>query len=273
MDVSENTDSITRQLSGFGLSIDEIRIYLQLRKKGISSVLAISRAISIPRTRVYRNLDGLIERGLVNTVVGEHGALFEGVDPEHLDELIRKQELELESVKESVPSLIVSIQELSKVNPASSKTLSYLGEEGLKQITWNSLKAKNELLIFEIESMATFLNYGYSEKVRREFVDRKVKVRELTNCIELDGWTDVTEFATKHWQCRYIDPAILKMDVEILIYNDVYAAYSYRDRGLYGVEIYNQMMADMQKQVFNFMWEHAKPMRLVNDHGAAKVAT
>lgn len=143
-----------------------------------------------------------------------------------------------------------------------SRVVNYSGIDGLKQVTVNSLKAKGELLLFEIENMGSFLNVGLSEEVRKGFIKNKIHVKELMNQSNQPAWTNVEEFVTKFWDCRYIDPSILKMDVELLIYNDVVAIYNYKDKNIFCVEIYNQKLANMQRQIFNFMWHYAQKLEV-----------
>lgn len=50
----------------------------------------------------------------------------------------------------------------------------------------------------------------------------------------------------------------VKINQNIDIYNDI-VAYSYWDKGeMFGVEIQNQRVADMQKQVHDVLWKMSK---------------
>ncbi len=147
-------------------------------------------------------------------------------------------------------------------NDSKTKVINYKGQEGLEQVTLNSTKAKGEILLFEIENMSSFLNYGFCEDVRKTFVKNKIHIRELTNQSIQESWTKIEEFVNDYWTCRYIDPNILKMNIEVLIYNDVVAFYNYKDGDIFCVEIYNQKLADMQKQIFDFMWHYGKEVKV-----------
>ncbi|KKU56858.1 hypothetical protein A3H89_05520 [Candidatus Amesbacteria bacterium RIFCSPLOWO2_02_FULL_48_11] len=164
-------------------------------------------------------------------------------------------------IKNILPDLL---NEYSDLIPADSKStvLNYSGQDGLKQVTLNSLTAKNELVIFEIGTMSSFLDYDFSEKVRKIFVDKKIKVREITNHDSQDPWTQVEEFVKKFWDCRYINPQTLKIDIETLVYNDTVALYSYKNGHIFCVEIRNPNLAKMQKQMFDFVWSQAKKLKI-----------
>ncbi len=271
--MSNQTDRLVSLLEPFGLSTDESRVYLSLLEKSALTALQISRDLHIGRTKVYRVLDKLEDLGLAIEKKGDRGARFEATTPKQLELLIKKKEGEVGKLKESLPVVLEELSSVEVSGDETSKVLYYEGQEGLEQVTWNSLKAEDELRIFEIKDMSAFLDYGFTEKVREEFVWRDVHVRELTNQKELDSWTNVQEFVDKYWQCRYIDPKELEMRFELLVYNDVYTMYSFEGRDIFCVEIYNQNLAQMQKQLFDFMWLHARKMERIGGGGAMKVVS
>ena len=72
-------------------------------------------------------------------------------------------------------------------------------------------------------------------------------------------------------QYRYIDPKKLTIEFEVLIYNNVYATYTYHNDAIFAVEIYNSQLAAMQKQLFDFVWNQAQPMRFIDARGATEL--
>jgi len=47
--------------------------------------------------------------------------------------------------------------------------------------------------------------------------------------------------------------------------------YTYEKKDIFCVEIYNKDLADMQKQLFDFLWEKAIPMRIIDIHGEVEI--
>ena len=84
-------------------------------------------------------------------------------------------------------------------------------------------------------------------------------------------FTDVKELIEKYDKFRYVSPTDLKINFEVLIYNDVYATYTYKGDEIFCVEIYNPQLAEMQKQLFDFIWSGAKKMQFVDERGGAEV--
>lgn len=267
--MSEKVDT-TNLLKPFGLSEEETRIYLHLLAKGTRSALELSRELKMARTNVYRYLEKLVEKGLVQQKLTKQGKSFRASSYKQLEMLIIEKEQEVNFLRKVSPVVFQELASLQRGREEKTKILYYEGWDGLKQITWNSTEAKDELFIFEIKDMSAFLDYGIAEEVRKEFVRNKVFIKELTNLRKVPAWTKVEELVERYWQVRYVDPRELKMKFELLIYNNVYAIYGFEGDDIFGIEIYNDKLVSMQKQLFRFMWGKAKPMK-IGKGGAAEV--
>ena len=269
--MSEKADRLAESLEVFGLSRVEAAVYLALRVQGEMTALKLSRQLKLARTRVYRVLNRLLELGLVMQKLGGRGYKFVASDTAGFELLVKKRELELVRMRQAVAVVDELVLQLTDGEERKKSEIRYFtGVEGLKQVTWNSVKAE-ELLIIEMEDMSALMDYSFAEKVRQEFVKRQVKIRELTNQRRLAGWTKVAELVAKHWQCRYISPKQLKVEYEMLIYNSVVVMYTLRQDEPFILEIHNPHVAAMQRQLFEFVWSQAERMRVINEEGAAEV--
>ena len=95
-----------------------------------------------------------------------------------------------------------------------------------------------------------------AEDIRREFVKRNIKVRQLTNHPYHEPYTQVKDFHEKVMNIRYINPKKLQIKVETLIYNDIVALYEPKEKG-FCIEIKSIELADQQRQLFEFIWNQA----------------
>lgn len=270
--MSEKTDNTITLLTQFGVTDSEATIYLEILSGRGDTALSISRSTKLARTKVYRILDNLLAKKLIVTRVGERGMRFVATPPSQLDFLISDREYELSTLKQSLPLLQSSLTQLSSsMWPAKSQVLYYNGLEGLKQVTYNSLKAKEELLTYELSTMNAFLNEKEAEALRERFVANKIHIRTLTNATKIGGYTDVTELVEKYWDIRHLTPDEKPFQFEILIYNDVYCMYRYVGDEIFCVEIYSQEHADMQRQLFEHIWGSAQKFKILDSHGAAEL--
>lgn len=271
--MSDQTDILSRTLTRLGLSPEEVAIYLHLLEKGTKSALEISRELHFARTRVYRLLDKLEAHGLVIQKFAELGLKFTASPYQQLELLLTQRQSELDSLKVSMPSIFTQLSALRRRGQAESRVFYHHGIDGLKHVTWNSLRAHGELRIYEVAtSMTAFLPQEFSERVREELVAHKIHTLQLTNISHMEPWTKVTENVLHYWTPRYIAPKELTIKSEIVIYNDVTALYHYLDRDIFCVEIENADLSTMQRQMFDFIWSHAKPMEKIGVHGEAKVS-
>ncbi len=269
-----NTDDsikIYSELEKFGLNQEESDVLIFLMKHGKASVLNISKELNKPRTTTYNLLEKLRDMKLIIEVLDPRGKRYEANKISQLDLIIKQKESDIDLLKQSAETIKDFFTQASPSDIIKTKFIPYKGLEGLRQITWNSSKAKNELRILENSTMDEFLNFGFSEKARSEFLRNKVYVKEICNDKVMPEWTDVTEFVTDFWEPRYIPKEIFNIDFEILIYNDVYSIYNHKNNDIIGIEIYNQTLADMQRQLFDFLWSQSKPMKKVNHNGKATI--
>lgn len=270
--MSGSADNIRQLLSPFGLSIEESDIYLQLLEKGFLSALKISHETGLARTKVYRVLDKLIEKRLVEQKLDGSGMRFGATDPGKFKQLVTEKEHAVASLKESLPDLLTKLEAIAARKSNDTKVLYYKGVEGLKQITYNSTRAKDTLRIYETSNdMSDFLPQDFSEEMRRLFVRNKVHIQQLTWNKYTSNYTEVSEMVTDFHETRYLGPESLKMKSEVLIYNDVYVMYNPVGPDLFGVEIYNADLANMQRQLFDMTWAGAKKMKKIDQRGAVSL--
>lgn len=262
---------IIDQLKQFGLGEDEARVYLYILQNGFQTALNISRSLHIGRTKVYRILDDLKDLGLVNHKLTSRGLEFGSLSYRQLEFLLIEREKELQTLKQKTPILFEQLEKLVPLGNDPSQVLYYSGCEGLEQVTYNSTKAQEVLRIYEVdESMDAFVDHKTSETMRRLFVQNNIHIRQLTNKKHIKGHTDVKEII-KLWEVRHLPEKQLKISFEVMIYNDVYVIYSFHNKDIFCVEIYNQQLAQMQKELFDFVWVHSKKMVKVGERGEARV--
>jgi sugar-specific transcriptional regulator TrmB len=256
-------------LERFNLTSEEIDLYIQLLSQGPKTTVEISNSTTLSRTTVYRIIESLQIKGLMKEQISENGRKFEASSPDTLKMKLIEKELSLKSLEDSLPEIYEMLSAITKENISKSTIKYYRGIEGLKQVTWNSTKAKDEFRIYEINKMISFLDEDFHTEVIDEFVKNKIVDFQLTNFKEYNEYTENEEFVKKYWQLRYIDKNEINIDFETLIYNDVYTIYEYKNDDVFCVEIYSEKLAEMQKDIFNFVWKFAQPMKIIDLKGKA----
>lgn len=268
--MSEQTDTYTILLEPYGFSADEALVYLDLLANGMSSALTISRRTEISRTKVYRILDALLSKEMVIQTFDDRGFKFTASTPEKLQQLLESREGELASLKQGLPQVMETLERLSGYTQMGSKVLYYSGNKGLERVNFNMLRAEGELLSFEIETANAFLDTQKAEYMRRRIVEEGIHVRTITNAEHLAPHTKVKKLVTDFLDIRYIPQEDFPIKLEMFIYNDVYLIYNYTDNDVFCIEIYNQNLADMQRQLFEYLWKRAHKMEKIGEEGEVR---
>jgi len=169
----------------FGLSRNEIRIYIYLARSGIRKAREISDALSLHRTETYKLLRDLEKRGLVSSVLEKPLKFTATPFEETIDTLIEAKKLKIQQLERRKKNLIdiwFSIPQ-QKVEPQNREVFQIL--EGEEQIILKANeileKTKEEIYVLAPDLDLLRLYYsGFTDKLEK-FSRKNIKVRLLTN--------------------------------------------------------------------------------------------
>lgn len=264
MELKEKT--ISEFLFNLGLGQKEVRIYLVLLKHGSLTTLKLSRLTKLPRTSVYRLLERLKNIGVVEEVIDQKKTKAKAVDIDRLKILLQQKELEVEQLKNLFPQVASFLSKYQMIHQEETKVLFYRGREGVRQMAWNVLSLKDKFQGYTYRRFEEIVGEDFCREWGIEFLKRGLFGRDVYSDEYLKSKkaikTSVLEklFAGKKcWQSRYIPAKILNIDHQLDIYNDVVSFYNWHKGEIFGVEIYNEKIAKLQKQIFEIIWKMAKP--------------
>lgn len=259
MFVYMNKQIFIRRLNDFGLNESEAKIYLRLLEIGPQKPLELSRDININRSKIYRYIDRLIAKKLIEISNIERGKRLKASPPQNLELLIHEKEQEVKLQKENLPDILKDLTNLSTSPQKGIEIKHYHGTDGLKQMLWNHLSAKKEILVFGYENRNNIAGKSFAEMIRFEQVQRKITKIEIENATDQgDYWyTNVPNWG-KYYKSRYIPPAILNIKQYQVIFNNTISILNWSDGNKIGVEIANSPFVDMYRQIFWKFWDIAK---------------
>ncbi len=256
----ENT--IKEFLNKLGLNTEEVMLYSALTEKGALSILQLSRTTGINRTKVYRIIEKLHQIGLVEEIIDEHKKLIRTAGIDKLELLVREEEAQAKKLREVFPSISNILSGNPVLHQPGTKVLFYRGKEGVRQQVWNTLKTKGELLGYSYRPLEELIG-EYYRKWYEEWIKRNLKMRDIYSDSYIEGKKsakqkiDSLDFKSHNIISRYIPSKILDISHQMDIYNDVVSIYHWYDGEIFGVEIYNEKVASMQKQLFEIVWKMA----------------
>ena len=125
----------TKSLQEAGLSNTEAKVYLSMLELGPALAGEITKKSAVNRTNVYDALERLIEKGLVTYVLSANRRVFEPVNPERLQEIL-KEKSDKQSPEDAKKAVIQAALERAKKKKANiqPKNVDHLTAEQQEKI-------------------------------------------------------------------------------------------------------------------------------------------
>ncbi|MFZ2199723.1 MAG: helix-turn-helix domain-containing protein [Microgenomates group bacterium] len=239
-----------------GLSGKHALVYELLLDKPNATPLQLARETKLNRSSLYRYLEELREKGLVQLLLGDKSSRYRA-NPDGLSQYLMSEESRVENLKKTIPALV---SELAKTSQGAESEVKYFqGVEGLKQMLWNVVDQKDEFLGLGYQDWNTTVGKNYADKLRQKMLDNKVISREILNQVDdTFGYTSLGKSYTQVYEHRAIDPKVLEIKHDTYIYGDVFAYYYHYEGEYFGVEIHNKEIAKTERHMFEILWRMAK---------------
>lgn len=235
-----------------------------LTEYGISSVVQLAKYSGFSRPAIYRAIEQLIRKGLVESIVDGKRTIYKAQSPTVLNRLLSQKENKIYEVREKLPELINFLQKFDLKRKKKSYVTFYSGIEGVKQVMWNTLKTAKggEILGYNFLYWKDIAGQEFSDILHAEWIAKKYRTFELTNLIEEgETWSVNKEGILSYDKLRYIDPKVLTIKHETFIYEKCFSLIHYENGEYFGAEIHNEEIVNLQKQLFWIVWEKGEDMK------------
>jgi len=240
-----------------GLEREIADIYLVLQAYGPQSLLQLARNTKLERTRLYRLLDTLTSNHLLEIETHYKRKLYKAAPISNLQILITEREQEIRDLHAGLSELQSRYQTASDHSPLTHVQF-YRGNDGVKQMYWNQTKAQSESLSILYENMQGRTNLAFFERWVERCNARDMKFRSIVGDHFLQTqqtwYTKHNNEKLAHWEGRYLPDSAFAITHSSVTYDDVVAYYNWKDGEIFGLEIYNQEIADSQRQLFEMLW-------------------
>lgn len=265
--IMKNT-SIISDLTNFGLSQQQSEIYVFVLRRGSARINEITRALSIPRSSIYENLKNLADLGLIEEIKEDTHKRIQAYPISTLKHGYAEQIQKFERMSDELSDVQARLKALG-TNPAKkSITMRYYnGVSGARQLFWNSLKTRSEVLVMSSFGRSEFVGSKFyqqfvnvsreNEVQERVLVNPSKQVRELLN---RDDGTDLARTTVD--QMRAIASEKLQINGETLMYNNIYAHIYLDAEEIIGFEIESRDFCQTQRAMFELLWGQALPLYL-----------
>jgi sugar-specific transcriptional regulator TrmB len=225
-------------LKQIGLTDGEINIYLCLLQGESLNVTQIARRLNLARTTVYRFIDSLHEKGLVNEILIKDTKTYSPLPPEQLPRLMQSK---IAQIEEIVPQL----KNMTKKEQNITVAL-YRGSEGIKIIMEDILDTNKEYTTLgAIEKYFENLDL-YTKIWMRKAEEKKLKGKLL----------NYTKTAITKYETLKKLPKSLISKITTVTYGDKTAIFIW-SKPHYVILINDKEVTDSNKKVFETLWLQA----------------
>jgi sugar-specific transcriptional regulator TrmB len=243
---------LTKKLEEIGLNEKEAKVYIATLELGEGSASEIAKKSGVNRATTYFTLENLMKVGLVSASNEEKKQKFVPEDPSQLENIINKQQQELEQKKKGLKDVV---EELNSINSASIKkpiVKYYLGKEGIIRMAKSSFDDVNDEMMwiaFSEDKLKNFLSND-NDKLRKKRIAKNIDVSSLYNSDSGNIPSDKKSTRARMSSVHYPFPG------DVAVYANKIRLSSYDDQ--IGIIIENKDIAQTLKSIFKLALEAAQ---------------
>lgn len=259
--------SLATILKSFNLSNIQIEILQQLIGKNWQTVYQLAKQTHIPRTTIYRNLEELKDKGIVEEKIDFKTSYYQAAPLSNFKNVIQEKENEVAYLRHLLPDLEKYFAAFALVDSKETQVHFYRGVRGIKIMEWKMCQQSDSTTyVFGNSQWHHIVGREFAEKVRQERKRQNIQIKEILNektftPIAPDGsvtWTTLKEFIKTNYRHRQISKRILDITNEIIILPNKIHLFSFQDNELVGIEIVSPSYARFFRQLFKIIWNQAQ---------------
>jgi HTH-type transcriptional regulator, sugar sensing transcriptional regulator len=247
----------TEILRKLGLDSNEIRAYVALLAIGQTTTGALVKRSSIPSSKIYHVLDGLIGKGLVSYIVKGKVKWFRANRPTILRHLLDLREQETEKIKRELETLLPSLEQ-EFLNEKQEQSVEILeGLRGIKtvyEITLDIGKKGEEMCTIGYPILASQLLNAYFKDYHRRIAKKGMRAKIL---YDYDTWFGKKREARPHAKQRYL-PKGIHTPAFIHIFQEYVGIMVVTEKQKLSIFIKNKEIADSYQHYFDLLWKQGK---------------
>lgn len=251
-----NKNELNKYLQDLGLPSEMAAIYTSLIENPSSTALSISRRTGINRTKVYRLLETMQDKKLVSRELAENTTKISATPLDQLRGLLRERQTVVGRLTKQWGEAERLVEQLTMGVRAETRVRYYQGKSGLEQMVWNVLKASSEVVGYTFRDLSDFVGESFMRDFVSEFKRRGLLMRDICGDKYLENRHIDNDWG-QEMSSRYIPSDILTIPHQMDIYDGVVAFYTWNEGEVWGTEIHNEKVAQMQRQLFELAWEKA----------------
>jgi sugar-specific transcriptional regulator TrmB len=241
-------------LKEFGLTDNEIKLYLKLLELGSATSGELMKELGFYSKTIYELLDKLIDKGLVSFVIKSNIKYFEATNPEKFLDIISEEEKELKTKEEHIKQILPELIAKRRISKEPQEATIYKGNKGMKSVFEDMLKQKGEILVFGGGGKFKEALGPYSELWHKKRAKAEIKLRLLWNKKLRDKKKNLKKYELV--QVKFL-PEEFDNPAPAVIYGDKVTITVWSETPI-ATLIRSKEVASSYRSYFNTLWKIAK---------------
>lgn len=254
--------TIRQTLEGFGLSTNEVAVYLLLLKLGSSAASRIADHADMPRSTAQFTCQQLTKQGLLRMVKKANSYIFTAEPPEKLELLIQRQQEELQEKEERLHRIIGDLKAMQNPYSIAPKVQFFEGEGSLRSVY--EAFSKNIETKEAVQSFISFMDAEVMPEALQKAIswfDQECSKRDLTfRIIAPESPTSLAykKGASSQDEIRLTTSRNLPPGELHITKNALYFATLELEKE-FGFIIESASICGMQSTMFDLLWDALSP--------------
>ncbi|MDD5650752.1 MAG: helix-turn-helix domain-containing protein [Candidatus Nanoarchaeia archaeon] len=232
-----------------GLTRTEIKIYLTLLEIGSSTAGTILEKSKLPNSTVHRDLNTLIEKGLINFILEGKRKVYQATNPEYFFNFIEEKKRKFEEI---LPELKEKQKKIIKEEFASV----YKGVRGIKEV-YNIMintKGKEYNTFGGGPITSKIMGFTWWLSLHKKRVANNLPSRQVFDESVREGGKDIAKNPLT--KIKYVDKEFAQFQ-ETVIVGDLVAIAVFSENP-YAFLIKDKNVAESYRKYFELLWKMAK---------------
>lgn len=238
-----------KALEKMGLTRQQEEIYLELLKKGSSTVGNLIKSTKVGRVSCYDTLNRLINKGLVSFVKTRGQRLYQAINPQALLKIAEDKEKEAQQEKIEIKKIVFELENLKNSSQGSEQEATiYKTVEGMKSLFELMLREQKTIHVMSATGRAMKEMKSYFPRWHAQRVKHKIETHILFNEeLKNKSITTIPLAKIKYLKKEQSSPAT------VFIFGR-YVATLYWEQVPFAIVIQSSPIAKSYKNYFDIIW-------------------
>ncbi len=241
-------------LEELGLTEKEAKLYLALLELGQATSSDLIKKLDYYSKTVYELLEKLMKKGLVSYVIKSNIKYFGAVNPEKFLDILKEEENDIKIKENKIKEILPKLKQLKELNKEKQEASIYYGKKGMKSVFEDTLKQKDEILVFGGGGKSKEFLEHYYDLWNRIRAKSKIKLRLLWNENLRDKQDSIKNI--KFYNLKFL-PREFENPAPAMIYKDKVAITVWSKEPI-AILIKSKEVNKSYRNYFELLWKIAK---------------